>query len=654
MRLLLVLSMLLAVTMAIVYKDNAGGRNATFPAFSINGNFNSNGQAPRKCPRFDMSLTVTMFNLNNEIVYRLIDSAEFQFDIIDNVDGPITGQCNGVPFEATNVGGDSYSADVTDAVIALSDPLASNELECCWDNHVVSPGRDRSSGSAPRVLVNNRPIQRTLPSGWRHFVDMDAGNGLDYDITVAYLQTGDCNVPDTITWLLHPQPAQSTTLVALLKELELQSANDGKKRCFIAMDQFGSGYTRLRDAAAQGISVLPEELWDNALALSQRFLDEILRPLNPAAPIDWYGFEWNSRIGPYLAPRNPGALRDLGYNTAFINPCSAATTTKCQYAGPINITAGNYIISQKLVARAAELGFPPGVGLFPCDPNVPANLPDLLGPDFLDDDELCGPNSIHSCTASCSDRGELEHFVTNIQVGPGVYIPSLHTFYDFVAFLTADNAVGPATGFNIRCNQKFGPGGFATAQGFNALFNLRDLSPEEIEMLNEPHEFPGLGTDATLVGIACASAQPGNVGPSLMPQPHLAQAIATTVTPNPDEATPGPLGLTPAQSELPLARALYDEGQSLILSKTLGNYITGDLVLLASDVSPGILAGDEFDGIHRDPKFQWQRSVANVEIYRSLDHVIREIGDAGGHTGGPMDQPDVMAYQILEQIRSHE
>lgn len=392
----------------------------------------------------------------------------------------------------------------------------------------------------------------------------------------------------------------------------------------------------------------------------ESFYEDVIRPMRAVqTKIDYYGFEYHSRWKDLLPLRYPGEFRHTGCSTCFVNPAgahSSASITECSYQPDPTLPQ---IFSQKLYDRALAIGRSAAdalkIATFSCDPSVPSNLPTLLGADGLNDEALCLPPSIHRCTGTASPTSSLGSYIDTFDLGD----PSLHTTYDFIQMFFGDdqafNALsflgnnGTVGAFVFRAANKFGPFGFGTAQGYNAAFTLRNLRPEEIEHMNAPHIFPGFATDQNAVIAAALSSAPGTIGNGIMPQPHLAQVVATTTIDSRD-THPTIYGVPPSALEVPLARQLYNEARNALLSGATQNAITGSLVLLQGDHTFGALGGSKFAlDINNSPRFAWQYGNDNIEDFRATGHVVRSIGQTGYHIGGLTDQPDLLAEAVLEQ-----
>jgi hypothetical protein len=742
---LLLLVCILPVT-AIIYKDNLDGATATFAPEPVSGNYGQN-----KPIDFDLKLKLLIDQVNVETGYRLIDRADLEVNIINNVQASSFDiVCNGVTSSASNVAGSLWVADVTQAVRVQGEDGAAKSLHCSWSANVVIANGNGMTGAKPKLVIHNRPIQTTVPAHWRKSVQLTNVGDDDVTIDAEYLQVGRCDNPDTILYLLHAQPAQMTTLTPLLAQLEAQEASDAYgKVCALAPSQLGSGNTKpvfstndqcieiygtsdcssgqlasinkleakectTVDGFSGSVLYKPDALggagsvtgWPNkdcsgsfvqqlstsvcvvggaklgpcplnkaltrdALfslqkAFTEAFYTDVIVPMKGAnTEVDYYGFEWNSRWYVHLPKTFPGQFRHSGCSTCFVNPCGAAglnTETRCAYQPN---PAAPQIFSQKLYERALQLGkddaTAQSIATFPCDPAVPANLPQLLGSAGLNDVALCGPGSIHSCNGQCSASSSLGSFIDTFDLDD----PSQHTTYDFLQLFFGDdqsfNALsflgnnGTVGAYVFRSVGKFQPFGFGTAQGYNAAFTLRNLRPEEIAHMNAPHDFPGFATDPALIANAAflaASSTPFDN--AIIPQPNLAQMLATTTIDQRDDASTI-YGVAPRHLEIPLARQLYNETNEALRDGSALTYITGELVLLQGDSTLGRYGGDKYTNlIGASPRFAWQPGNDNIEDYRVTGHRVRSLGQTGYHIGGAVDEPDVMAEAMLEQTLVQE
>jgi len=622
---LLLLLSLVSMVRAIVYTD--GYINGDIAVFNAARNVPGMGNvqnSPLHQLDVDIDIGALLSEDYNMQIPFLLANGTYEFVAVNQLPANFDVLCNGVLSPVQQLAGDRYSIDVSDALHEM--PKSINCRKARGGPLPVVALSEDEEELRPKIVVTNRPILKTLPAAWRKTVAIPGdGKPLEFDMNVAYLQVGECDSPLETLVLWHPQPSWSASLVPMLAELEIQQAGSG--RCFLAPDQFGSGFT-LPVAPNDKNAIVREKIYPNAQALVKEFM-AFAKSLNASAPLDILGAEWNSRHAIEYPSMNPNVIRNVIVHTPFYNPSSAFEQTACKR------TDGSTTIEAPGLNAIV-----PGFGTFFCDPTVPANLPQGLR---ITDPDLCY-NTIHRCDGISSEYGPLGDFADSIQVAAGVYIPSQSTYYGFGEFLLADPAVGDDAAYIIRCNFKYGPGGFGHAAGQRTLFSIREWDASEIAYLDEPIQFDGLAMDLEKINATCYTASPNSGVDSLIPQPSNAQMFAATTVSNPFETFPGVFGLTPGQAEDPYVRSQHTQGVAFIKNGTLANSVTGGLFNLVPDVSLGYLFG--YSGIHNVPLMQWNFGVENVRTFESYGFQTMTVGPAGGHLGVSMDQPDVAAYRI--------
>ena len=617
-----------------------------------NGNYNGNSPVKRSFTISGRQGKLLRDIINVEEGYRGIKKATLEWDVINVASNPdYTITCDGVQRTIDKSKGLTHTAEVTVDVEAFAVEANDKLFDCTFDGSVVVASKQQGLFNAPRIKIENRDFIVTSPHVSHNFHVVSAADSthptaqmLLYPHNISYYSAGVCVDADSIDFIFPAQPSSCEQAIGAMHEF-VEQLEVGEKRCIRCVDASGMGYTQKLNGNPT-VASPPADVWRNARASAQLAYEQLVRPVSTHRTT--VGLEWSQRLAVHLVLENPGEITDIFMGTPSYQPIPDEYQSACTYVAP---GEGETIFSSALAAAGVAAGFTQELGNIPCSPDGIVKWASIMGCDGLADPQFCGDNAIYSALGLGSKFGPLPQNLAGVQNVPGEYNPGAHTEFDFSQYLACDAGcdpiLGAGAGFNLRCGAKMGPGGFGTARGQNQMFAIRHYSDEEYARLDAPYIFPDFGVDPT---AACGSATPGAPGPSLMPQPDVAQMFAATARTDPNEPHPTVWGTLPGDMEVVQVREDHDMAVQAMFDGTFQNALLGGAYLFLSDQSHGILTGDST--IDALPLMPWIDGQVHATIFPAVNVTLKSVSKCGNHMDTLMSQPYLASAHLLDAARA--